>query len=110
MAFLPVAWVEMVLITGADGFIGRACVPMLMREGLAVRGIVRTLSTHTAARPEFMAAGDFTQLSEASMRAVLRGTSAVVHLAGLAHRAAASAATLRAVNVDATARFARAAA
>jgi nucleoside-diphosphate-sugar epimerase len=100
----------MVLVTGADGFIGRACVPMLMREGLAVRGVVRTLSAHTAARPEFMAAGDLAQMSEASMRTALRGASAVVHLAGLAHRAAASTATLRAVNVDATARIARSAA
>ena len=97
-------------ITGADGFIGRACVPMLMREGLAVRGIVRALSARTAARPEFMAAGDLAQMPEAAMRTVLRGASAVVHLAGLAHRAAASTATLRAVNVDATAVLARAAA
>ena len=40
----------------------------------------------------------------------LRDAVAVIHLAGLAHRAVASHEELRAVNVDATARLARAAA
>ena len=101
---------DSVVVTGADGFIGRACVPLLLREGHAVRGLVRSLGPDTVARAEYMAAGDLTQMSEASMRMVLRDATAVVHLAGLAHRAAAPPEALRAVNVDATARLARAAA
>jgi len=100
----------MVLITGADGFIGRACIPMLQRAGHGVRGIVRALGPETVARPDYLAAGDLTQMSEKALRTTLGDASAVVHLAGLAHRAAASPATLRAVNVDATAHLARAAA
>jgi UDP-N-acetyl-alpha-D-quinovosamine dehydrogenase len=99
-----------VVVTGADGFIGRACIPMVQRAGHGVRGIVRSLGPDTVARPEYLATGDLTQMSEASMRTLLRDAGAVVHLAGLAHRATASPATLRAVNVDATARLARAAA
>lgn len=99
-----------VAITGADGFIGRACMPLLRDAGYPVRGLVRALASDTVARPEYMAVGDLARLSEPSMRAVLRDAGAVVHLAGIAHRAHASPETLRAVNVDATARLARAAA
>jgi UDP-glucose 4-epimerase len=99
-----------VAVTGADGFIGRSLIPVLVRDGHAVCGLVRALSTETAARPEFAAVGDLAQWSEPSMRAMLRGADAVVHLAGLAHRAHATPEVVRAVNVHATARLARAAA
>jgi nucleoside-diphosphate-sugar epimerase len=99
-----------VVVTGADGFIGHSCVPLLLRAGLDVRGLVRALGPGTVARAEYIGAGDLTQMPEPSMRQVLRDASAVVHLAGLAHRAVASPETLRAVNVEATTRLARAAA
>jgi UDP-glucose 4-epimerase len=98
-----------VAVTGADGFIGRAVMPRLRGAGYDVRGLVRALATGTVARAEYMAVGDLSQLSEPSMRAVLRDAGAIVHLAGIAHRADASPEALRAVNVDATARLARAA-
>ena len=100
----------MLAVTGADGFIGRAIVPLLVREGHEVRGLVRATSTDTVARREYVAVGDLAQWTDAAMRTTVRDAGAVVHLAGLAHRAAASPATLRAVNVDATSRLARAAA
>ena len=100
----------MLVVTGADGFIGRAVVPLLVREGHEVRGLVRAMSTDTVARREYIAVGDLAQWSDAAMRGAMRDARAVVHLAGVAHRAAASPAMLRAVNVDATARLARAAA
>ncbi|HEY5861789.1 MAG TPA: NAD-dependent epimerase/dehydratase family protein, partial [Casimicrobiaceae bacterium] len=78
------------VVTGADGFIGRACVPLLLRAGYDVRGLVRALGPDTVARAEYLAAGDLTQLPESSMRLVLRGADAVVHLAGIAHREGAA--------------------
>lgn len=99
-----------VVVTGADGFIGRACMPELARAGCAVRGLVRSLSADTAARPEYLAVGDIARLPDTSMRNAVRGARAVVHLAGHAHREGASPEVLRAVNVDATSRLARAAA
>jgi len=98
------------VVTGADGFIGRAVVPLLLRAGHDVRGLVRAMSGDTVARREYMAVGDLAQWPDAAMRGAMRDARAVVHLAGLAHRAAASPAALRAVNVDVTARLARAAA
>jgi nucleoside-diphosphate-sugar epimerase len=97
-------------LTGADGFIGRSLLPMLLRGGHDVRGLVRAVTTETVARPEFIAVGDLVQWPEAAMRAFLRGVDAVIHLAGVAHRAQAAPDFLRAVNVTATARLARAAA
>ncbi|MFO1303969.1 MAG: NAD-dependent epimerase/dehydratase family protein [Burkholderiales bacterium] len=99
-----------VVVTGADGFVGRACMPALAHAGAAVRGLVRALSTHTAARSDYVPVGDLTTMADTAMRTVMRDADAVVHLAGHAHRASAAPEILRAVNVDATARLARAAA
>lgn len=99
-----------VAVTGADGFIGRACVPLLRRAGHEVRGLVRALGPDTIARADYLPVGDLAALSEADMRPALRGADAVVHLAGIAHRAGPSEEALRALNVDATVRLARAAA
>lgn len=98
----------MVLITGADGSLGRAVMPVL-GERFAVRGLVRALRTHTVASPDYFATGDLTRAPCAALRNALRGARAVIHLAGHAHRDA-SPAELRAVNVDATVRLAEAAA
>ena len=56
LAVLSAARLEMVLravVTGADGFIGRACVPLLLRAGYDVRGLVRALGPDTVARAEY---------------------------------------------------------
>ncbi|MFO1312463.1 MAG: NAD-dependent epimerase/dehydratase family protein [Burkholderiales bacterium] len=99
-----------VVVTGADGFIGRACIPPLAHAGALVRGLVRSLSTDTAACSRYMPVGDLATMADSAMRTVMRDAKAVVHLAGHAHRASAPPGVLRAVNVEATARLARAAA
>jgi len=103
-----------VVVTGARGFLGRALLPELAHSGFAVRGLVRTLDGDTAARAQFVATGDLCSCSDAELDNALRGASAVVHLAGLAHRPLGgedtSLAALRRTNVDTTQRLALAAA
>ena len=101
---------DLVVVTGADGFLGRTCVSLLQRAGVEVRGLVRALGPDTVARPEFLAVGDLAQMSDDAMVLAMRGARAVVHFAGIAHRAGVPPEMLRKVNVDVTARLARAAA
>jgi nucleoside-diphosphate-sugar epimerase len=102
------------VVTGANGFLGRACVPRLAAAGYRVRGLVRALDASTAASAQFMPVGDLTQLDDAGLRNALRGATTVVHLAALAHRpldaTPQSTAALRRLNVDVSARLAEAAA
>jgi nucleoside-diphosphate-sugar epimerase len=102
----------MVVITGANGFIGRAVCAHLRGSGAKVRGLVRTLDASTAARAEFMPVGDLTALGEHALRNALRGATAVVHLAAHVHRPARAndVVPMRRINVEATERIARAAA
>ena len=58
----------MVVVTGANGFIGRAVCAHLGGAGTQVRGLVRTLDGTTAARAEFMPVGDLTALGERALR------------------------------------------
>jgi UDP-glucose 4-epimerase len=103
-----------VVITGASGFIGRECVARLAAAGHRVRGLVRRLDAQTAARAEFYAAGDLVAADDGALRNALAGATALVHLAGHAHRPVAgtdeAAAALRQVNVTASERLARVAA
>jgi len=62
-----------VVVTGAGGFIGRAACATLEARGCAVRGLVRSLSIGTAARPEYLAVGDLARLPDESMRNAMRG-------------------------------------
>jgi nucleoside-diphosphate-sugar epimerase len=104
----------MVVVTGANGFIGRAVCAHLRGMGWPVRGLVRTLDSGTAARAEFMAVGDLATIGEHALRNALRGATAVVHLAARVHRPADAngdaLAPMRRINVDVTERIARAAA
>ncbi|MCC6197098.1 MAG: NAD-dependent epimerase/dehydratase family protein [Burkholderiales bacterium] len=104
----------MVVVTGASGFIGRACVTGLAAAGFRVRGLVRALDAQTAARAEFYPAGDLVTADDGALRNALAGATAVVHLAAQAHRPIAStdeaASALRRINVTAGERLARAAA
>jgi nucleoside-diphosphate-sugar epimerase len=76
--------VTKVLVTGASGFIGRAAVAALVRDGYTVRAAVRR-------QPEPAFAADVEvvrhpDLSEAfDWRPLLQGIDHVVHLAGIAH-------------------------
>jgi len=103
----------LVVITGADGFAGRAACAHLRASGVPFRGFVRALSMTTAARPDIYAVGDLTATADAGFANALSAAHTVVHLAGRAHRMDDVADPLpefRAVNVGATERLARAAA
>jgi len=103
-----------VVVTGADGFAGRAVCAHLRAAGIPFRGLVRALSPFTAARPDMLPVGDLVTVSPATLTNVLRDAHAVVHLAGRVHAmrddAADPVSEFRAANVAATERLARAAA
>ncbi|MFT3802277.1 MAG: SDR family oxidoreductase [Burkholderiaceae bacterium] len=102
-----------ILVTGANGFVGRAVVDHLKRQGRAVRGAVRAArqrdahgATDTRPSPDLDARADWSALLEAC--------DAVVHTAARVHvmheQATDALAAFRAVNVDGTLRLARQAA
>ncbi len=99
-----------VVVTGANGFIGRHLVPQLMAAGHRVTATSRGGGAPAGAR--HLALGS--EGSEAAWRAALAGADAVVHLAGRAHLVAeapgaAAEAAHMAVNRDWTLRLAGAA-
>jgi len=104
----------LVVVTGADGFAGRAVCAHFRAAGVPFRGLVRALSGETAARPDMLPVGDLATGSEEALANALRGAGTVVHLAGRAHvmheTATEPRAAFRAANVAATERVARAAA
>lgn len=99
-----------VAITGASGFIGKALVTKFTEEGSHVRAFTRSAN----ALPS-MSASISTIVSDLlepfTYRNALHGAQVLVHLAGVAHRVAAtggvSEGDYEAVNVDATIRLAR---
>jgi len=103
-----------VVVTGADGFAGRAVCAHFRATGVTFRGLVRALRGGTAARPDLMPAGDLASIADGALANALRGAGTVVHLAGRAHvmheTATAPRVAFRAANVAATERVARAAA
>jgi nucleoside-diphosphate-sugar epimerase len=98
---------EPVLVTGANGFIGRALCPALAAAGFVVRRAVRGGST-----PEAFAVGDIGP--DTDWCAALAGSRAVVHLAARVHvlrdEAADVEAAFHAVNTEGTLNLARQAA
>jgi uncharacterized protein YbjT (DUF2867 family) len=74
---------EMILLTGATGFIGRRLAGLLIGRGYAVRCLVRDAARARALLPPEaeLAQGDMTDA--ASLRAAAAGAAAVVHLAAL---------------------------
>jgi UDP-glucose 4-epimerase len=102
-----------IVVTGAAGFIGRACMTQLAARGFRVRGLVRTLDRTTAARPQFLPVGDLAQVEERALAHALRDATAVVHLAARVHRMQDnehdSQAAYRRMNAEVSAMLARAA-
>jgi dihydroflavonol-4-reductase len=94
------------LVTGANGFVGSAVVAELVRRGWQVRAAVRD-SGKVAALPHSVEVVVADLDDEASLRAAASGCDGVFHVAGLA---AGSAEQTRRANVDATARILRVAA
>ena len=104
----------LVVVTGADGFAGRAACAHFRAAGVPFRGLVRALSRQTVARPDMLPVGDLTTIADAALANALRGAGAVVHLAARVHvmreTATEPRAAFRAANVAVTERLARAAA
>lgn len=98
-----------VLVTGADGFVGRALCDRLLAAGWRVTGAVRD---RTRSLPAAVARWPGGPIETADWAAVLPGHDALIHLAarvpGERERGNA-AADYRRTNVEATARLARAA-
>lgn len=95
-----------ILVTGANGFIGRALCQALVARGDEVLGLVRSGKSDVAGVTVIQAALD----NEVALQKALEGVECVVHLAGRAHllvdTAADPLAEFRAVNRDATLRLA----
>jgi UDP-glucose 4-epimerase len=102
-----------VVVTGADGFIGRAVVARFVATGRAVRAQCRRPPAAAAAAASYHVVADLVRAADAQLDALLAGVTAVVHLAGRAHLLDESDAdpdaAYRRANVEATARLARAA-
>lgn len=105
------ARVDRVLVTGANGFVGRAVCARLLREGVAVTAAVRSADRATVAGADAVAVGP---IDTADWATVVRGHRAVVHLAARVHRigetSGEAARAYRRENCEATLALARAAA
>jgi len=105
-----------VLVTGANGFIGRALCAHLRAAGTALRAAVRAvvppLPAGERVPADYVAVGGIS--GETDWGAALDGVTHLVHLAGWAHDGGASRAEAerlsRTINVEGTARLARQAA
>jgi len=101
----------LVVVTGADGFIGRALCGRFRASGRPHRALVRHATHAPDANHRIIA--DLATVPEAELDSVLAGAEAVVHLAGRAHVLDEiepdPVASYRQANVVATARIARAA-
>jgi nucleoside-diphosphate-sugar epimerase len=102
-----------VVVTGADGFIGRALCAHFADTGRAYRAVVRHHAPGHMPRPNVVAVADLATAPDAELDALVDGAAAVVHLAGRAHVRARGTQDLdalyRPANVEATERLARAA-
>lgn len=103
---------SVVVVTGASGFVGTALCAHFRDRGRAL--IAATRQDVPGQWSETRAIGDIAQASDAELDALLGGVTAVVHLAGRAHvmneTVSDPEAAYRLVNVETTARLARAAA
>ena len=75
---------ELIAVTGAGGFIGRELCRTLVQEGFAVRALQRRKEFSPSDAIEYVPMGDIGPGTDWS--GALQGVSAVVHLAGRAHR------------------------
>jgi len=111
LAIIGLRWnalsVELILITGAHGFIGRAVSATLAARGKSLRRSVR-MSTGDDERTQVFETGDLEAFE--NWPALLNGVGCVVHLANVAHVGDAELARAQRGNVDGTVRLGEAAA
>ena len=74
---------DMILVTGATGFVGRALIDLLVERGRSVRAAMRRAGAFTAAGTSVVTVGDLSVQTDWS--ATLIGVDAVVHTAARAH-------------------------
>jgi nucleoside-diphosphate-sugar epimerase len=79
-----------ILVTGANGFIGRAVCDLLAQRGHHLRGAVRSASAREALHPRAEAFLVGNPHFSSSWEEPLRGADAVIHLIGRTHRQDAS--------------------
>lgn len=101
-----------VLVTGANGFVGRHVCLRLARAGWAVRGAVRRAPQGAGAEIDYRRCADLGP--DAEWRSLLQGVDAVVHLAAHVHVHGSAGAgfdnTFHRINVEGSAALARQAA
>jgi nucleoside-diphosphate-sugar epimerase len=103
---------EKFLVTGANGFVGKALCEALLTRGLSFIPCTRTPLSNSSAWPAAFVSGDLS--GPVDWRPALAGCSVVIHLAARVHmmreQAVDPEAVYRAMNVDATVRLAEQAA
>jgi len=104
---------DMIVITGADGFVGAALTDHLRASRRHFRGLVRRITPGTAGRAEYLAVGDLAHAEDVALDRAIGNARAIVHLAGRAHvmreHATDPAGAYHAANVVASERLMRAA-
>jgi UDP-glucose 4-epimerase len=73
----------LIVVTGANGFVGTALCAHLRARGIPFIGTVRHMVRGMAA--DLQPVGDLTQVDDAVLEDIVGGAQAVVHLAGRAH-------------------------
>lgn len=76
---------NIVAVTGATGFVGRAVVDALLARGTAVVALLRAAAPDLPAAIEQRITGPLEDATPDALRAVLSGAGRLVHLAGIAH-------------------------
>jgi nucleoside-diphosphate-sugar epimerase len=105
----------LIVVTGADGFVGRALCAHLGARSIPWRGLVRALPSGADAHMHLnhVETGDLATVADDRLDAAIAGATAIVHLAGRAHVLRDTAhdpeAAFHDANVVATARLAHAA-
>ncbi len=87
-----------VAVTGANGFVGQALLPLLAERGDSPIAVLR----EGRSCPPGVPSRKLAALDEASLRSAFEGASAVVHAAAVVHRPGASDEEYRRFNVEGT--------
>jgi len=95
-----------ILITGANGFIGKHLVPLLSDNNHALRLAVRTHTNSTDIEPSIKTILFDHEHTDTDYGRLLQHVDVVIHLAGIAHRKSVSRDEYKKTNIEGTARLA----